>query len=305
MNRKKRKAGGPSEPFCVMISDTFPLFTLADARDLLRSRPSDGHKGTFGTALLICGSRQVGGCAVLAARACLRSGVGKVVVHVPESLRMVVMTAVPEAVVSIDSSELGDAFTAIPEGHFDAVGIGPGIGLSSATEAALSDELLTRKDTPHVIDADALTLLARNTDWASHLPVQSVLTPHLGELGRLASAKLQEDMRLSTAITIAREAQCCIVAKGHPTYTITSQTKVFTNTTGTDALATAGSGDVLTGIITSLLAQGYPADEAAPLGVFLHGLAGDFAAHSFGNHSVTASDIINFLPQAFLRLTQK
>ena len=286
-----------------MTSDTSPPFTLADARNLLRPRPSDGHKGTFGTALLICGSRQVGGCAVLAARACLRSGVGKVVVHVPESLRMVVMTAVPEAVMSIDSSAVGDTFTAIPEGHFDAVGIGPGIGLSPATEAALSDELRTRKDTPHVIDADALTLLALNTDWKTLLPSQSVLTPHLGELGRLASANLQEKARLSTAKGLARNAKCHIVAKGHPTYTITSEAKVYANTTGSDAIATAGSGDVLTGVITSLLAQGYPTDDAALLGVFLHGLAGDLAAQSLGNHGVTASDIIEFLPQAFQSLT--
>lgn len=213
------------------------------------------------------------------------------------------MTAVPEAVVSIDESEAGDAFTAVPQGTFDAVGIGPGLGLSSDTEKALFEEIHLRKDTPHVLDADALTLLARHKDWKNLLPAQAVLTPHLGELGRLVSTTLHEETRLTTAHEIACAARCQLVAKGHPTYTVTPERKVFVNTTGSNAIATAGSGDVLTGIIVSLLAQGYASNKAAPLGVFLHGLAGDIAAKELGNHSVIASDIIDYLPQAFRCIT--
>lgn len=270
---------------------------------MLRERRADGHKGTFGTALLICGSETMGGCATLAAKACLRSGAGKVVVHVPSSLRTIVMTAVPEAVLSIDADTSGQRFTMPPAGRFQAVGIGPGLGCDTATSRAVTDELRQRADVPHVIDADALNLLARSADWPQRMSPAFIPTPHLGELARLASVEVSEAERIETAARLSTMSGAVIVAKGHPTHTALPDGGVVTNTTGSDAIATAGSGDVLTGIITSLLAQGYPPEEATPLGVFLHGLAGDIAAQRLGHHSVIASDIIEHLPQAFLSVT--
>ncbi|MBQ7634626.1 MAG: NAD(P)H-hydrate dehydratase [Bacteroidaceae bacterium] len=279
------------------------LFTIETARAMLRERRADGHKGTFGTALLICGSEAMGGCAALAAKACLRSGAGKVVVHVPASLRTIVMIAVPEAVLSIDADITGQRFTMPPAGQFQAVGIGPGLGCDTATGRAVADELHQCTDTPHVIDADALNLLARSADWPQRMSPAFVLTPHLGELARLAGAVVSEAEHMETAARLSTMCGAVIVAKGHPTHTALPDGDVVTNTTGSDAIATAGSGDVLTGIITGLLAQGYPPEEAAPLGVFLHGLAGDIAARRLGHHSVIASDITEHLPQAFLSVT--
>ncbi len=277
-------------------------FTIESARSLMRPRPIDGHKGTFGTALLVCGSWQVGGCAVLAARACLRSGVGKVVVHVPEGLRQVLMTAVPEVVVSVNVADQPRTFTTPTVGRFQSVAVGPGIGLEPATKDGLIALLQMYKDLPHIIDADALTLLSGIEDWHKLLPTSSILTPHLGELSRLAGRPLKEADRLEAAKALSQSAKCVIIAKGHPTYTVLPNGITYENTTGSDAIATAGSGDVLTGIIAALLAQGYAIEAAAPLSVFLHGLAGDFAAQRLGHHSVTATDIINYLPQAFLAL---
>ncbi|MBP3228076.1 MAG: NAD(P)H-hydrate dehydratase [Bacteroidaceae bacterium] len=277
------------------------LFTSADARALLRPRPADGHKGTFGTALLVCGSRTMGGCAVLAARACLRSGAGKAVLHVPESLRAVVMAAVPEAVVSLDADPMGDVFTAMPAGRFDAIAVGPGLGQSPATARALLDGMAAHGTTPHVIDADALNLLAATPHWTDRLPARAVLTPHPGELARLAGRTIPEAERLETAREMAIRTGAVVVAKGHPTHIAMPNGTTYTNTTGSDAIATAGSGDVLTGITAGLLAQGYAPEAAAPLAVYLHGLAGDLAAQSLGHHSVIASDIADYLPQAFLK----
>lgn len=245
----------------------------------------------------------MGGCAVLAARACLRSGVGKVVLHVSESLVTVVMTAVPEAVVSVGDESGDRMLSATFLQHFDAIAIGPGIGTgASAVEKVQQCLTQVREDVPQVIDADALNVLSQQADWPDMLPQKSVLTPHLGELSRLAHAHLTEKLRLDTAIKMARLSRSFLIAKGHPTYVVSPEGAVSANTTGTDAIATAGSGDVLTGILAGLLAQGYTPEDASRLGVFLHGLAGDIAASKLGHHSVVASDIVDSLPEAFLLL---
>ncbi|MBR1837977.1 MAG: NAD(P)H-hydrate dehydratase [Bacteroidaceae bacterium] len=278
-------------------------FTYHEAAASLLPRPVEGHKGTFGTALLVCGSETMGGCAVLAARACLRSGVGKVVVHVPECLRLLIMQSVPEAIVSVDRGGDGNHLSTIPHGEYQAIAIGPGIGLADATRQALMAHLQQASDTPYVIDADALTLLAQEPKRSALLPPRCVLTPHFGELKRLMPSLTDVRDRLKAATELARSFRCHIVAKGHPTHTIMPAGDIITNTTGSDAIATAGSGDVLTGIIVGLLAQGYDLTTAATLGVYLHGLAGDLAAAALGHHSVVASDIIDYLPQAFLHIS--
>lgn len=283
-----------------------PTLVSADfAQTLLRPRPVQGHKGTFGTALLICGSKDVGGCAVLAAKACLRSGVGKAVVQVPESLREIMLSTVPEAIVNIGENTIPTHLTKEPDDNYQAIAIGPGIGTAPETKTALLEEFVRRNKTPHVVDADALNLLSQQTDWHKLLPQQTILTPHLKELSRLAGKPIKEEERLRVAFFVSLKANSIVVCKGHPTFTITPLGQVFENTTGTDAIATAGSGDVLTGIIASLLAQGYSSTNTAVLGVYLHGLSGDFAAKALGHHSVIASDIIDFLPKAFLSLINK
>lgn len=277
-------------------------FTLADAREMLRLRPADGHKGTFGTALFVCGSYAIGGCAILAARACLRSGVGKVYIHVPRSLREVVMTAVPEAVLSIDSGQSGTIITEVPKGPFNAIAIGPGIGTDDYTAEALFRSFKHYGNIPHIIDADALNILSQYHEWGSGLPHGAIITPHLGELSRLLKIEVADKDRQTYAQQAADTGEAVIVAKGHPTFVASKGTELSANTTGTDAMATAGSGDVLTGVITALVAQGYPADEAARLGVFVHGLAGDIAAEKLGHYGVIASDIVDNLPLAFMSI---
>ncbi len=285
------------------MTPELPTFTIQAARALLRPRPADGHKGTFGTAMLVCGSHTIGGCAILAAKACLRSGVGKVVVHVPESLRQIVMSGVPEAIVSLDENAQAGFFTKSPKGSYKAIGVGPGLGLADATAKALENLFVEHSLIPHVVDADAIRLLPNLSD-TSIIPEKAILTPHLGELSCLVGEPVNDPDRLNVARLLARNLHRVIIAKGHPTYVIDTDGSVNENTTGSDAIATAGSGDVLTGIITALLAQGYAPYDAAKLGTFLHGLAGDMAATHLGHHSVIASDIINHLPQAFLSLQQ-
>lgn len=264
---------------------------------LIRRRPVFAHKGTMGHALLVSGSRGMAGASILAARAALRAGVGKLTIHIPHSCLDILQTAVPEAIVDIDI-DANITTTAIETYVFQAVGIGPGIGQHSHTAAALKSFIM-RHEGPLVLDADALNILAANTDWIASIPADSILTPHPAEFDRLAGHSRTTFERMNRARDFAVDHHLFVIIKGHFTQICTPTGDVLINPTGNPGMATAGSGDVLTGIITALLAQGYLPIEAAQIGVFLHGLAGDIAAEELSEESIIASDIINFLPKAF------
>jgi NAD(P)H-hydrate epimerase len=267
---------------------------------LLKKRGKFSHKGTFGHSLLIAGSYGMGGAAVLAARACLRAGAGLITVHVPRLVYQVIQTAVPEAMADIDQSET--AFTSVPElMSYSAVGVGPGLGTAKETKEALH-KLIAVVKVPLVLDADALNILSENKNWISELPEGTIITPHPGEFDRLAGKTSSGYQRNLLQMDFSRKYKIIVVLKGACTSVTFSDGKCYFNTTGNPGIATAGSGDVLTGIILSLLAQGYTPEQAALLGVYLHGLAGDIALQDSSVDAIIASDITDNLGAAFRNL---
>lgn len=273
---------------------------IARMSGVLTPRRPHSHKGTYGQALIIAGSYGMGGAATLSARACLRTGAGKVSVHTPLMNNDLIQIAVPEATLSHDASDT--VFTAPPDlAPYQAIAVGPGIGTSRPTGTALF-KLLTTATRPMVIDADALNLLSAHSAWLGQVPEGSILTPHPGEMARLAPGASTSGSLLEAALRLASTHRIYVVLKGHHTAICTPEGQVWFNATGNPGMATAGSGDVLTGIITSLLAQGHTPLHAAMLGVSLHGLSGDIAASNLGQISLIASDLIDHLPRAFGRL---
>lgn len=275
----------------------------AMVKALLKCRSKFAHKGTYGHALLVAGSYQMTGAAVLASRACLRSGVGLLTTHVPQSAYEIMQTAVPEAMLCIDESELEYCEAKNLE-KYTAIGVGPGIGRKPSRQKYLF-QLLNNVKVPVVIDADALNILAAHPNGLQKIPAQAILTPHPGEFDRLTHAHKTAYERLLTQQKTAKNIKAIIVLKGAYTSVAMPDGMVYFNATGNPGMATAGSGDVLTGIILSLLAQGYQPKNAALLAVFLHGLAGDFAQKKYGQQALIASDIINNLGNAFLQLKQE
>lgn len=276
------------------------LVEESDVKAMLLPRPAFGHKGTFGHALLVAGQYGMAGAAVLAARACLRSGVGKLTVHTPRLNNNILQIAVPEAVLSADVAD--EVFTRTPDaGRYDAVAVGPAIGRSQATAAALQT-LILNCERPLLLDADALNVIAEHPGWLEQLPQGCVLTPHPGEMARLVHRDLDDASLLTAARRMAVEKKVCVVLKGHHTAVCRTDGSVVFNTTGNSGMATAGSGDVLSGVITALLAAHYAPEDAAVIGVFVHGLAGDMAAAELSEDALVASDIIAHLPAAFRRL---
>ena len=237
------------------------------------------------------------GASVLAARACLRSGVGLLTVHVPLCNNTIVQTSVPEAMTSLDSNEC--CFTETPDLElYQAIGIGPGLGKSDATRQALY-HLLSHSNVPMVLDADALNLIGESHSYLRRLPKGSIITPHPGEMDRLVGKCADSYERLIKAINLAQTCGIHVVLKGAYTTVISPDGNCWFNVSGNPGMATGGCGDVLTGIILSLLAQGYDAYTAAKMGVYIHGLAGDIAAREKGEIALTASDVVDYLPNAW------
>ena len=258
------------------------------------------HKGIQGHVLLIGGSYGKIGSVCLSSKTALRSGCGLVTAYVPKCGYEIVQIAVPEAMVLSDANER--MITTIHADFIpDAIGIGMGMGQELETQKALHDFLQTNK-CPLIVDADALNMLSQNKDWLSLLPKKTILTPHKKELERLIGVWKTEDEKIEKAIQLSTENDVIIVVKGAPTLIVYKNT-IYENTTGNQALATAGSGDVLTGIITSLVAQNYEPLNTAILGVYLHGLTADLALPETGFESFIASDSINHLGKAFLSLS--
>jgi NAD(P)H-hydrate epimerase len=292
-----------------MFSTT--IQTFLDGRpvwpDFLNNRPAASHKGDYGHALLVAGSYGKMGAAVLAARACLRMGAGLLTVHVPRRGVEILQTAVPEAMVSIDEDECHwtHRFTASELSRYDAVGIGPGLGTESPE--ALRTLLHQAVGKPAVIDADGLNMLARMDDKADLIhalgsKAPTVLTPHAKEFERLFGKYADAADRQRAQRELSRETNCAIVYKGHRSQITGVEGEMYVNTTGNPGMATAGSGDVLTGMMLSILSQNKDnqlnAAMCAVLGVWMHGKSGDLAAEKQPEYSIVAGDLVNFLCSA-------
>ena len=284
------------------LETPYIMLEESDVRACMLARPAFAHKGQMGHGLIIAGSYCMAGAAILATQACLRAGAGKVSVNTPRRNISIMQTAVPEAVIQPSSEETIYA-EVVETDEFDAVGIGPGLGQSEQTAIALISQL-RRTQCPLVVDADAINILGNHRAWLQQLPKGVIFTPHPKEFDRLEGHSADSYERLTKACNLARRIQGYVVLKGHHTAICLPSGQVLFNTTGNAGMATAGSGDVLTGIITGLLARGYKQQEACVVGVYLHGLAGDLAASDLGEESLLASDIIRYLPQAFKRLKE-
>lgn len=265
------------------------------AKILLAGRPHFAHKGTFGHALLVTGSEGKTGAAVLCAQSCLRSGVGLLSVQVPSCGNVVLQTAVPEAMLQLNESEkiISGRIRSGPKANaeYSAIGIGPGIGTEKETAQSLK-LLLNEYSGPLVLDADAINILSENKTWLAFLPKGTILTPHPGEFDRLAGKHTSGFERMKSQRELAIKNGIYIVLKGAHTSIACPDGTVFFNSSGNPGMATGGSGDVLTGILTGLRAQGYHPQAACILGVYLHGLAGDIAASVQSENGMIAGDIV-------------
>lgn len=264
---------------------------------IYKPRNKFAHKGNFGHSLIIAGSYGKMGAAVLSSKACLRTGAGLLTCFIPKCGYEIMQTSLPEAMVMTDINS--SMITKIDEDvlKYDSIGIGPGLGTASETRAAIK-ELLSLYKKPLVIDADALNGLALEKNIPS-LPPGSVLTPHPKEFDRLFGESKNDFERIDQALMNAKLLNCLIVVKGHHSFIACPGGKGYFNSTGNAGMATAGSGDVLTGMITALLAQGYSSEQAAILGVYLHGSAGDIAAKQLSQEAMIAGDIIENIGDAF------
>lgn len=284
------------------LDANYTMLEENDVRQMIQPRSAFAHKGDMGHALLIAGSYGMGGAAVLAAKACLRAGCGKLTVHSPKKNNMVLQISVPEAIIQLDREETTFS-EPIDTEEYHVVGIGPGIGTSEQSAIAMISQI-RRSQCPIVADADALNMLGTHRSWMQQLPKGMILTPHPKELDRMEGNCADSYERLVKASNLAERIQGYVILKGHYSALCMPDGHVIFNSTGNAGMATAGSGDVLTGIITGLLARGYKQAEACLLGMYLHGLAGDIAAKELGEESLIASDLIQYLPKAFKRLNE-
>jgi hydroxyethylthiazole kinase-like uncharacterized protein yjeF len=265
--------------------------TITIIKKIFKARQPSSHKGNHGHALIVAGNIGSMGAAVIASRACLRSGAGLLTVNTPAKQAFILQLAIPEAMYVV-REKADDTFE-----KFSAVGAGPGLG-AGKDEAKLLTNLLAQCKKPLLLDADALNIVAAHKKLLAKIPAGTVLTPHPKEFDRLFGSHSATAERVATAIQMAQDYTVVIVLKGHETL-VTFKGESFTNTTGNAGLAKAGSGDALTGIITALLAQGYDSFDAAKLGVFIHGLAADFALQLQSLESMLITDVIECIGKAF------
>lgn len=288
---------GLSSDFISSVTTKDHFITKHDIKSILRPRTKFSHKGDYGHALLVAGSFGKMGAAVLAGKGCLRAGAGLLTVHIPKCGYHIMQTALPEAMAIVDEGE--QFVTEVPPwSHFDAIGIGPGISREERTQTMLK-LLIQNTGLPLVLDADAINILGENKTWLSFLPAGSILTPHPKEFERVAGQWKDDTDRHEMHRNFAVKHNVYVVLKGAHTAVACPDGNVYFNSTGNPGMATGGSGDVLTGIITGLIAQEYTPREACVLGVYVHGLAGDFAAAARSEESITAGDIADHLGDAW------
>lgn len=274
-----------------------------DIRKRLRKRKKFSHKGTFGHGLIIAGSYGMIGAAILSTKAALRTGVGLITTHIPRYGYEILQTSIPEALISIDRSDI--IFTESPDiSAYSAIGVGPGLDKKTNSQKALK-ELLESVKSPLVLDADALNMISLNKDWLGLIPENTILTPHPREFERLVGKSENSLDRINKQLEFSEKHKVYIVLKGAHTSISTPDKMLFFNSSGNPGMATAGSGDVLTGIILSLLAQGYKQEDACLMGVYLHGLAGDITLEMQSQESTIASDIIENIGKAYKIINHK
>ncbi len=285
------------------LSTDWYLTSQNQIKNIIPLRKTFSHKGKLGNVLLIAGSYGKMGAAVLASKACLRAGAGLVTVQIPHATCSIIHTSVPEALVNIDRSDL--MFTEFPNLEpFSAVGVGPAIGTRSNCTKALAELFNQIGHKPLVIDADAINILSQYPDILDKLPHNAILTPHPKEFERLVGSWTDDYQRLQMAVDFCRSRNVIIVLKGAYTTIVFPDGKCHFNPTGNPGMATAGSGDVLTGIILALLGRGIAPREAAIAAVYIHGLAGDIACDKEGEDALIASDIIGCMGPAFKKILQ-
>ncbi|HKP32778.1 MAG TPA: NAD(P)H-hydrate dehydratase, partial [Chitinophagaceae bacterium] len=290
---------GLHQKFLKSITPVYEWMDAAMIRKIYKPRQAFAHKGSHGHAFLIAGSYGKMGAAILCAKACVRSGAGLVTAHTPSRGVDILQITVPEAMCDPDRNEWVNQSIVSDLSKFNAIGIGPGMGTDPLT-AELIDNLLQRQDKPLVLDADALNIISRNKKLLNSMPPDSVLTPHPKEFERLFGESGNDFVRLEKALEFANALKVIIVLKGHYTFVATPGGRGYFNSSGNPGMATGGTGDVLTGLITGLIAQGYAPLEATLFGIFWHGVAGDYAAEQFSEESMTASDLIEQLGTVIL-----
>ena len=266
-------------------------------KHILNKRMKFSHKGSYGHALIIAGSLGKIGAAVLSARGCLKSGVGLLTVQVPGCGYDILQESVPEAMVIKDDGE-NYIESIVDIDKYSSIGIGPGIDQNKQTELLLLS-MLDNYDKSVVIDADAINIISKNKHLINKIPEHSILTPHPGEFKRLVGYYGQDMDRLANLRHFSIKNNLYVILKGAHTAIGCPDGKIIFNSTGNPGMATAGSGDVLTGIITAFLSQGYSSEDASVLGVYFHGLSGDIAQEKVGEVSLNASDIVKYIPDAF------
>lgn len=282
------------------IESTATPYMLVDhqfASSLLKPRETFSHKGDYGHCLIIAGSYGMMGASVLSSTACIKAGAGLVTAHVPRLGYSILQQAVPEVMADVDEDDY--CFSGIPStSKYSAIGIGPGLGKDFKTITGLKI-LLKKIKVPLLVDADGLNILSENTELIAQLPDKTIITPHPKEFDRLFGTSACGFQRLQLAVEKAKQLGIVIVLKGAYTQIVCPDGEIYFNSSGNPGMATGGSGDVLSGIITSLLGQGYDLKSASILGVYLHGLAGDIAANEISCNALTASDIVYYLGDAF------
>lgn len=267
---------------------------------LIKPRNSFSHKGNNGHSLIVAGSYGKVGAAIIASKASLRSGAGLVSICAPKCAYTILQATIPEAMVITDENE--KYITAIPElNPFTSIGIGPGIGTSEETANALHKIIMTYKK-PMVIDADAINILAKHKDWLENIIPGTIFTPHPKEFERLVGPNKNNFERLALQLDFCKRYQVYIILKGKFTCITTPEGKCYFNPTGNAGMAKGGSGDMLTGMITAWLAQGYSPKDSCMAGTYLHGLAADIAVKKTGEHALLATDCIRHIGKAFLHV---
>jgi len=288
---------GLDRKFITGLSTKRYYTSITDCKNILKPRPKYSHKGTFGHALLISGSKGKMGAAVIAASACLRSGVGLLTVHSPSAGADILQITVPEAMLS---EETGEAFIkTIPDlNPYTAIGIGPGCGTGEEFSFVLK-EIISNVTCPLVLDADAINCLSNHPGLLEKVPQNTILTPHIKEFDRLAGNPLNDAERHKRQVAFSVKYKVLVVLKGAHTCISAPDGSVYFNSTGNPGMAKGGSGDALTGVILALLAQGYSSLDASRLAVFVHGTAGDIAKEKFTEYSMTSVDLVAGLGDAF------
>lgn len=291
---------GLKQAFIDAAESPYSIIEETEICSIFKPRKRFAHKGCFGHALLIAGSYGMAGASILSAKACLRSGVGLLTVHTPIYNHDLLQISVPEAMVHTDIHERYFA-EPVELNRYKALAIGPGLGQEEDTALAMMEQI-QGTSLPLVLDADAINILATHRNWLGRIPKRCILTPHIGELERLTGKCMDSYERLSKVKELAAYLQSYIIVKGAWTCIVTPEGNCHFNPTGNPGMATAGSGDALTGILLALLAQGYNQEEACKLGVYIHGLSGDIAAEEMTETGMTSTDIINSLPKAWKKI---